>query len=379
MAIMSDTIYLDNAATTPLLPEVLDAMLPYLRDNFGNPSNIYSLGREARFALENARNNISELFNVGSENLCFTSSATEGANSVIRGLAQSGRIKRIITTPIDHHATLATVEFAHKYLGVSVEYLAVDAKGYPDYAQLEKLLQDKTPTLLAILHINNEIGTILDIARVSALCKEYSALLYMDAVQTIGHYPLDLAQLQVDFCVASAHKFHGPKGSGLLYMREPAQMLPFIYGGAQERKLRGGTENVAGIVGMARALQLAYSNLEADKEYILNLKKALLSGVKTQFGDKVSVNGDAEHGAYCILNLGFCKTEISEMLALHLDINGVCVSAGSACSSGAEKASHVITGIGKSEYSALRFSFSKLNTFAEITQVLSILRSLLTY
>lgn len=376
---MSEIIYFDNAATTPMLPEVLDAMLPYLGTNFGNPSNIYSLGRAARWAVENARNLIAEHFNVAPKHFCFTCSATEGANSVIRGLAQSGKITRIITSPIDHHATLATAEFAQKYLGIELEYLPVDSRGYLDYAHLEGLLQKSaSSTLVAILHINNEIGTILDLARLSALCREFSALLYVDAVQTVGHYPLDLRQSPVDFWVASAHKFHGPKGAGLLYMQNPAEMLPFIYGGTQEKQLRGGTENVAGIIGMAKALELAYANLAEDRRYVQTLKNTLLQGVEQEFAAQLTINGDAEHGAYSILNLGFVKTAVSDMLAINLDINGVCVSAGSACSSGAEKPSHVISGIGKEGYSALRFSFSKLNTLAEITQVLSILRSLLT-
>lgn len=373
-----DIIYLDNAATTPIFPEVIEAMLPYLHNNFGNPSNIYSLGREVRWAVEQARESIASHFAANGRNFCFTSGATEGANTIIQGLAHSGRIKRIITSHIEHHATLSASEFVQKYLGIEVSYLSVDYQGYPDYAQLKTLLQDSNkPTLVALLHINNEIGTIIDLPKVSALCQEYSALLYVDTVQTIGHYPLNLRQIPIDFLVASAHKFHGPKGIGFLYVKDSAQMLPLIHGGAQERQMRGGTENVSGIIGMARALELIYANLEQDTNYIKSLKQYLLNGLMHDFSELCEVNGDAENGAYCILNIGFKKTKITEILALHLDINGICVSAGSACSSGAEKPSHVISGIGKENYSAIRFAFSKLNTLAEIDQLLYILKSLL--
>lgn len=375
---MSDIIYLDNAATTPILPEVLESMLPYLNTHFGNPSNIYSLGREVRWALEQAREKIASHLNVSSRNIYFTSGATEGANTVIRGLSQNKQITRIITTKIEHHATLNTCSFAQKYLGQKLEYLAVDNQGYPDYNQLEKLLQEsKEPTLVALLHINNEIGTILDLVKISTLCQKYAALLYVDTVQSIGHYPLDLKPLNLDFCVASAHKFHGPKGVGLLYVKNPQQMLPLIYGGSQERQMRGGTENVSGIIGMARALELAYQDLAQDTEYIKSLKQSLLDGLARDFSGLFIVNGDALHGAYSILNIGFKKNKQTEMLAFHLDINNICVSYGSACSSGAEKTSHIISGIGNDDYSAIRFSFSKLNTLAEINQLLSILRSLI--
>jgi cysteine desulfurase len=373
-------IYFDNAATTALDPEVLEAMLPYLTTHFGNPSSIYSYGRETRLAIENARKTVARLLGVKPGTIFFTSGGTESNNTAIGAAIRDLGCTHIITSLIEHHAVLHTVEHYGHQGTVSVSFVALTETGHVDLADLERQLAEKaaagTRCLVSLMHANNEIGVLLPIKAVGALCHQYNAIFHSDCVQTVGHYPVDLSELKVHFISAASHKFHGPKGVGLLYVNEEVQIKPFILGGGQERNMRAGTENVYGIVGFAKALEIALRDYEQVSAYIDGLKHYMASELQKAF-EGVSFNCGA-NSLYTVLSVCFPKTEKSEFLLMNLDIHHICASGGSACSSGADAGSHVMRALNKTDkYVTVRFSFSKYNTTAEVDQVVEKLKELL--
>lgn len=370
-----ERIYFDNAATTPLDKEVLEAMLPYMTTHFGNPSSIYSYGRETRLAVENARKTVAKILGAKPGEIFFTSGGTESNNTAIATSLRDLHCTHIITSAIEHHAVLHTVEYYGQHDKVSISYVQLDDEGHIDYQNLEQQLKEKTgegkKCLVSLMHANNEIGTMLSIKKTGELCKKHDAIFHSDCVQTIGHYPINLSQLHVHFISAAGHKFHGPKGVGILYVNEEIQIQPLIFGGGQERNMRAGTENVYGIVGFAKALEIASRDYEKDSCYIKELRAYMMQELKKHI-PAVSFNGDVEHGLYTVLSVCFLKTEKSEFLLFNLDINNICVSGGSACSSGADIGSHVMQALGKtSEHVTVRFSFSKYNTKEEVDKVIT--------
>jgi cysteine desulfurase len=371
-------IYFDNAATTPLAKEVLDAMLPYMTTHFGNPSSIYSYGRETRLAIETARKTVAKLLNAHPGEIFFTSGGTESNNTAIAASVNDLGCRHIISSPIEHHAVLHTVEH-YGHGDVTYSYVELLPNGHVNLDDLEQqLAAHDVRCLVTLMHANNEIGNLLDIDRVGIICKKYNAIFHSDCVQTIGHYPLDLRKTPVHFVSASGHKFHGPKGAGLLYVNDNVKIHPFILGGGQERNMRAGTENLYGIVGFAKALQIAMEDYEKDSEYIQSLKTYMIEQLQKNI-KCVSFNGDAQgRSLYTVLSAAFPKTERSEMILFNLDINHICASGGSACTSGADQGSHVIHAINNNpNLVTVRFSFSKYNTKEEIDTVVDKLEELI--
>jgi cysteine desulfurase len=376
---MATRIYLDNAATTNLDPRVLDAMLPYLTDRFGNPSSIYSYGRETRLAVENARKSVAKILNAHPAEIFFTSGGTESSNTAIFAAVRDLGCTHIISSPIEHHATLHAVEHLHKRGEASLSFVQVRPDGHIDMDDLERLLSDsEEKTLVTLMHANNEIGNMMDIHAVGELCKKFNAIFHSDTVQTVGHFPFDLRNTPVHFITGSGHKFHGPKGSGLLYINENVRIQPFIHGGAQERNMRAGTENLYGIVGFAKALELATAEYEGDRAQIHDVKMYMMDRLRSEVS-AVTFNGDPEgRSLYTVLNVGFPKSEKSEMMLFNLDINHICASGGSACTSGANQGSHVIRAINTDPNRiAVRYSFSRHNTREEIDQVVALVKTLI--
>jgi cysteine desulfurase len=372
-------IYLDNAATTPLDERVLEAMMPFLTTQFGNPSSLYSYGREAKVAVEKARKTVAQILGAQPGEIFFTGGGTETANTVLNGAVFSLGCKHIITSPIEHHATLHTVAHLHSLHHIKTSYVSVCANGQIDLRHLEELLSQSTEKcVVALLHANNEIGTLLNLEEAGAICQKYNAVFFSDTVQSVAHFPFQLQNLPVHFISGSAHKFHGPKGVGLMYIHHSLQITPYLHGGAQERNMRAGTENVAGIIGFAKALEIATHNYEEDKKYISNLKQYMAKQLQEHFPE-VTFNGDSsENGLYTVLSVNFPKNEKTELLLFQLDINNICVSGGSACSSGAAQGSHVIQALLPNEpITTVRFSFSRLNTKTEIDCVMKTLHNLL--
>lgn len=362
-------VYLDNAATTPLDPEVLEAMRPFLENNFGNPSSTHAHGRKVRAAIEYARKNIAGLLNVAPGEIFFTSGGTEADNTFICSGIETYGLKHAITSEIEHHAVLHTLEHLERTGEIRLSYVELDDKGHPDHEHLEELLKNNDRSLVSLMHANNEIGNLNDISKIGEICIEYNALFHSDTVQTMGHYKHDLKQLPVHGVSAAAHKFHGPKGIGFMYISKGTKINPFIYGGAQERNMRGGTENVYGIIGIAKAMEIAYRDMQAHQQYIQSLKDRMIGKLKSQISG-VAFNGDsenAEKSLYTVLNVCLPESPDNDMLLFTLDINGISVSGGSACSSGALNGSHVLSGIkADPNRGAVRFSFSKYNTPEEI-------------
>lgn len=375
---MANRIYLDNAATTSLAPEVLEAMMPYLTTHFGNPSSIYSYGRESRMAIENARKTVAKILNAHPSEIFFTSGGTESSNTAICNAVRDLGCKHIISSAIEHHATLHTVEYLHSKGEAALSYVHVLPNGHIDLQHLEELLAGSTSKcLVTLMHANNEIGNILDIQAVGELCRKYNAIFHSDTVQTVGHFPFDLKQTHVHFITAAGHKFHGPKGVGLLYVKSDVKISPFMHGGGQERNMRAGTENLYGIVGFAKALELATANFEKDSSYIRELKFYMMDVLEKSIPG-VHFNGDPKgNSLYTVLSVSFPKTDKSEMLLFNLDINHICASGGSACSSGADIGSHVIKAIHPDNHTVvIRFSFSKYNCKKEIDCVAEKLKEL---
>lgn len=372
-------IYLDNAATTALDPQVLEAMMPYMTTHFGNPSSIYSYGRESRLAIENARKTVAKILHANPAEIFFTSGGTESSNTAILAAVRDLGCKHIITSKIEHHATLHTVEYLFNNGEANLSFVKLLPGGQIDIDDLERLLAgSKEKCLVTLLHANNEIGNLLPLKNVGNLCKKYNAIFHCDTVQTVGHFNFDLRNTPVDFITGSGHKFHGPKGVGILYVNENIKIKPFVHGGSQERNMRAGTENVYGIVGFAKALELATANLEKDSAYILSLKLYMAEQLKNQIKD-ISFNGDVfGKSLYTILSVNFPRTEKSEMLLFNLDINNICASGGSACTSGADIGSHVIAAVNNDpDLVTVRFSFCKYNTTEEIDFVVEKLKGII--
>ncbi len=376
---MSERIYFDNAATTCLDAEVLEAMMPYLTSCYGNPSSIYSYGRESRLAIENARKSVAKVLNAHPAEIVFTSGGTESSNTAITASVRDLGCRHIISSSIEHHATLHTVEHLNKTGEAALSFVKLLPNGHIDVDDLEQLLANsKEKCLVTLMHANNEIGNILDIHAVGEICKRYSAIFHSDTVQTVGHFPFDLRNTPVHFITGAGHKFHGPKGVGMLYINENVKIKPYVHGGSQERNMRAGTENLYGIVGFAKALELATKHHEEHSEYIKGLKLYMLDQLKTKVKN-VSFNGDTRgNSLYTVLSVSFPKTEKSEMILFNMDINNICASGGSACTSGADAGSHVIRAINNNPNQVtVRFSFSKYNTKEEVDSAVEKLKDII--
>jgi cysteine desulfurase len=374
-----ERIYFDNAATTPLDPAVLEAMMPYLTEKFGNPSSIYSYGRETRMAVEQARKSVAKNLGAKPSEIFFTSGGTESSNTILHAAIHDLGCKHIISSPIEHHATLHTVEHLAKANGIQLSWVKILPDGHIDMEDLGQLLNNSSEkTIVSIMHANNEIGNMIDIHEVGNLCKKHNAYFHSDTVQTVGHFPFNLKETPVDFITGAGHKFHGPKGVGILYINENIKINPLVHGGAQERNMRAGTENLYGIVGFAKALELASESYEKDSAYMQSLKQYMHDQLVQKIPG-VSFNGDPfGKSLYTLLSTNFSKTDKTDMLLFNLDIHHICASGGSACSSGAQQGSHVIQALKKEgEIATVRFSFSKNNTRQEIDQVVDILTTLL--
>jgi cysteine desulfurase len=370
-------VYLDNAATTAIHPDVVETMIPVLRNQFGNPSSIHAFGREVRSAVEAARKKVATLLKTSPSEIFFTSGGTEADNMAIRcGIHDLG-LKHAITSALEHHAVLHTLEeLAHKG-DVKLSIVNVDEQGHIDLVHLEELLKNNDRSFVSLMHANNEIGTLIPLQQVGELCRKYDAVFHSDTVQTMGHFAHDLSTLPVDFVTCAAHKFHGPKGVGFLYINKRVKIKPFITGGAQERNMRGGTENVYGIIGLAKALEIAYNDMQEDVDHIKGLKNYMAEQLVNDIPG-VRFNGDiSDNSLYTVLNVSFPPTENAEMLLFNLDIAGIACSAGSACSSGSDIGSHVLRGI-KADMTrpSIRFSFCRFNTKEEIDYTLEKLKVL---
>ena len=374
-------VYFDNAATTPLDEAVFEEMKPYMLEYYGNPSSIHWHGRQVRSAIEKSRKKVADLLNPSPSEIFFTSGGTEADNTAIRCTIEDYGVKNIITTPLEHHAVLHTVEMLAKKGNVNLHLLDVDEKGQISLDQIEQLLKKDPNTLITLMHANNEIGTMNDIHAIAEMSKAYGSVFHTDTVQSMAHFRHDLQQLKANFVVGSAHKFHGPKGVGFLYVNHEKRIQPFIHGGAQERNMRGGTENVYGIIGLAKALELAYAHMDDHKKQIESVKSYMIEQLKLHI-EGVSFNGtsdDLENSLYTVLSVSLPPSEDNDMLLFNLDINGISASGGSACSSGSNIGSHVLTAIGSDpQRGAIRFSFSRFNTKADVDYVIGKLNEILT-
>jgi len=371
-------VYFDNAATTPIHPEVIKVMADMMLHNYGNPSSIHAQGREVKTLVEDARRTVAKLMGCTPGEICFTSGGTEADNMAIRQSVESLGVKNIITSAIEHHAVLHTVEELAHQGKINMHLVNLTPNGHVDVVHLEELLKNNTNALVSLMHSNNELGNMIDLEQIGNLCKSYNALFHSDTVQTVGHQPLDLSKLNVHFIAAGAHKFNGPKGVGFIYINSNVKLHPFITGGAQERNMRGGTENVYGIVGLAKALELSLAHMEEDKKRLQELKNYFIAQLKENIPG-IAFNGDAEGtSSYTVLNVSFPPSPVGEMLLFKLDIDGICASGGSACSSGSDVGSHVLKAIGANrERAAVRFSFGSSNTTAEVDYVIERLKVML--
>jgi len=373
-------VYFDNAATTALDKAVIDVMVQTMNDNFGNPSSIHAHGRETKTIVERARRTVAKLLNASPAEIFFTSGGTEADNMAIVRAIEAYGITHAISSPIEHHAVLHTLEEMQKDGKIQLDFLRLDQKGNIDLSHLEELLARNPRTFVSIMHANNELGNITDIQKVSEICEQYNAVFHSDTVQTMGHYVHDLSKLKIDFITAAAHKFHGPKGVGFLYINSRNKIKPLIHGGAQERNMRGGTENVYGIVGLAKAMEIAYEEMEAHQQQIQALKDYMKEQLLQHIPD-ITFNGetDANKSLYTVLNVSLPCTDMGDMLLFNLDIKGVSASGGSACSSGSDIGSHVLRGIGADpKRPSVRFSFCKFNTKEEVDFVVQVLKEICT-
>lgn len=378
---MATQVYFDNAATTPLRDEVVQCMADVMKFHFGNASSSHSYGRSSKALIEQSRKTIASCLNCSDSEIIFTSGGTEANNLVLQSAVRDLGVTEIITSGIEHHAVLRTVKALEMAFGVKVSYLNLDKQGNVDIAHLETLLQSPKKKLVSLMHINNEIGNILDIDRVALLCKAHDTLFHSDAVQSVGHYTIDLQKTPVDFIVASAHKFHGPKGAGFVFVRKNSGIKASVHGGDQERGLRAGTQATHDIVGMGEALKIACANMESERCYIEDLKQYFINALKDAFPG-IAFNGactDPENGAYTLLNVCFpMAPEKASLFQFQLDLKGVAASRGSACQSGSNKTSHVLTEILDAEFlkrPSVRFSLSRFNTKEEVDYVVEVLRA----
>jgi len=371
-------VYFDNAATTPLHPAVIAEMTQAMQEHYGNPSSIHAEGRTVRSLIEKARRSVADRINASIGEVFFTSGGTEANNMAIKCAVRDLGVQRIITSAIEHHCVLHSVERMEAE-GIQVDWVPVDQLGRIELAALEGLLQDSSKkTLVSLMHANNEIGTMIDLKEVGELCREYGAFFHSDTVQTIGHFPMNVQDCPVHFLSGSAHKFHGPKGVGFIYINGDNQLKPYLDGGAQERNMRAGTENVYGILGMAKALELACDNMDAHRQHMEQLRQRMIAQLQAAIPG-VEFNGDYQGNAlYTVLNVSFPPSPKTEMLLLSLDIAGVSASGGSACSSGADAGSHVIQALkADPDRRMVRFSFSAFNTLEEVDWVVHQIKSIL--
>ncbi|WP_369048737.1 cysteine desulfurase family protein [Tenacibaculum sp. UWU-22] len=375
------SVYLDNAATTKMFPEVVELMCKSMEENYGNPSSTHQFGRKAKSAIETARKKIATYFNCTASEIIFTSSGTEADNLILCNAVTHLNVQRIITSTIEHHAVLHTVNHLKQLYPVEIQCVEVNSFGEVDLAHLEKLLSDTSlKTLVSLMHVNNEIGNILPINKVCELCKEHNVLFHSDTVQSIGHYKIDLQKTPIDFITASAHKFHGPKGVGFAYCKSAIGIAPIIYGGNQEKGIRSGTENVQAILGMEKALSILYANINEDTQNLLALKKYFITEL-LKLSKEIEFNGlssNLEKSSCAILNVRFPIT--NNMLLFSLDLAGIAVSGGSACQSGSNKGSHVLKAMlpaNEAKKTSVRFSFSKFTTIAQIDYCVEKLKTVL--
>ncbi len=376
-------VYFDNAATTQIRDEVIVSMAEVMKKHYGNASSSHGFGRSSKSLIEQSRKTIAKYLNVSAGEIVFTSGGTEADNLVLRSAVRDLNIKHIITSKIEHHAVLHTVEQLEKEYGILVSYVNLETNGDIDYSHLERLLQVEGKTLVSLMHINNEIGNILDIERVANLCKANQALFHSDAVQSVGHYEMDLQKLPIDFLAASAHKFHGPKGVGFAFVRKNSGLQPLIFGGEQERGLRAGTESVHNIIGMEEALKSAYNNLSKEANYIMGLKRYFIDKITEEIPE-TAFNGysnDLNKGTYTLVNVCLpIPPKKAAMLLFQLDLKGIACSKGSACQSGSSQKSHVLTEILNDtdlQKPSIRFSFSLYNTKEEVDHVINVLKAFL--
>lgn len=371
-------VYFDNAATTPLEPEVIKIMTATMEENFGNPSSIHAHGRQVKTIVEKARKTIASLLNASPSEIFFTSGGTEADNmAIVRSIVDLG-ITHAITSPLEHHAVLHTLEEQEKRGHIHLDLVRIDEQGNVDLTHLRELLANNPRTFVSLMHANNEIGNLTDIKAVAEICNEFNAVFHSDTVQTMGHYIHDLSDLHIDFITGAGHKIHGPKGIGFLYINGRNKIQPLIYGGAQERNMRGGTENVYGIVGLAKALEMCYQEMKEHQDYIQGLKSYMIEELQKALpGVEINGNKNIDQSLYTVLNVSLPPTEIADMLLFSLDIAGVSASGGSACSSGSEIGSHVLRALNcDSERPSVRFSFSKFNTKEEVDFVVKTLKDL---
>ena len=370
-------VYLDNAATTPIRQEVIDEMVKVMQFEYGNPSSTHSIGRSAKAVIENSRKIIAKQLHCNAQEIIFTSSATEATNWILRAAVKDFEVKRIITCKTEHHATLYTVQALQEEFSINIEYVDVFADGTLNYSQLETLLSSESNTIVSLMHVNNETGVVNDINRIGAMCHQNKALFHCDTVQSVGKIALDLQQLPIDFLVASAHKFHGPKGAGFAFVRKGLVLQPMLFGGEQEKGWRAGTEAVHQIAGMAKALELSCQHLDEERKYITELKAYCILQLQAAFPE-VIING--ANTFYNILNviLPF-SDEKTAMILFNLDMKGIAVSRGSACQSGSVKPSHVLAEMLPEEdlkKPSLRISFSHYNSKEEIVILMNALKEI---
>ena len=372
-------VFLDNASTTPIAPEIIDMMSKMMKSHFANPSSVHSYGRESKIVVEGARKKIAELLNTSPGNIFFTSGGTEADNMAIKCAIHDHKITHAITSRLSHHAVLFPLEDLEKEGLIKLSYVDIDKSGVISMSHLKELLSSNPRTFVSIMHANNEIGTIQDIKVIGDICKEHNAIFHSDTVQTMAHFPFDMQKLNVDFMAASAHKFHGPKGVGFVYISENIRIKPLLRGGGQERNMRAGTENIYGIAALAMAMEMAYKNLQEETDYIKGLKIYMIEKLQAELED-VQFYGkctDMDNSLYTVLSCHFPETDIAEMLLFNLDILGVACSGGSACASGGSKGSHVLTEIvPESKRPGIRFSFSKYNTKEDIDFTIDKLKEL---
>ena len=367
-------VYFDNAATTPISKKVLDKMIPYMEDGFGNPSSIHKRGREIKSVIEKSRSKVADILSCEPGEIFFTSGGTEADNMFIINTVLEKKIDTIITSKVEHHAVLHCCDYLNKTQNINIKYVSISDNGEVDLDDLEKITSNNKNSLVSLMHGNNEIGNINDLKAISKICEKNNVIFHSDTVQTIGHYAIDLNKINIQGIVGSAHKFHGPKGIGFLYLNNKHKISPFIHGGAQERNMRGGTENVYGIVGLSEALTLAYENMATHKEKIIALKSHMIESLKQKVKG-VKFNGlssDLDNSLYTVLNASIPNVDDQQMFLFNLDINNIAASAGSACSSGSDSGSHVLKEIKTEEgFVNVRFSFSKYNSIEEVDYVIN--------
>ena len=376
------SVYFDNAATTNIRPEVVDAMSDVLKNSFGNPSSTHSYGRSSKSLIEESRKSIAAHFNALPSEIVFTSGGTEADNLALRSAVRDLGIKHIITSRIEHHAVLHMAEQLQLEYDVEISYVNLIDNGAIDLSHLEELLKQSDPSIVSLMHVNNEIGNLLDFQTVADLCKKYDALFHSDCVQSVGHFPIDVSKTPIDFFAASAHKFHGPKGVGFAYIRKDSGLKPLIFGGEQERGYRAGTESTHNIVGLDRSLAMAYEHLDKEQKYITALKSRFISKAQ-ELIPGIGFNGlsgDLDKSTYTLVSVRLpIPPEKSGMLLFQLDLKGIACSKGSACQSGSTQSSHVLSEILSEEQlqqPSIRFSFSCYNTEEEVDYVVETLAEL---